>query len=628
MYAHTSKILKVNLSDGSITHLTVDENIARQYIGGRGLAARLLFDMMPTGCDPLGPQNKLVFMTGPLAATRLAGSARYVVMALSPLTNFLGESYAGGSFAHQLKRAGFDGIVIEGQSPRAVYLVVDSGQARLHEGEGIWGLETKEARDRLVATHGKDFDMALIGPAGERQILFACIMQGLGRAAGRTGMGAVMGSKRLKAVLVRGNHDPALYNKAGVNELVKANARFLIEHPSTKGFRDFGTGRNIDAFNELGNLPTQNFREGSFEHFEKISGETFMKVLVRKESCIYCPVRCKKVVEISGSPYGDVLADYGGPEYETIASLGSLCMNEDLAALCMAHQLCNAYGVDTISMGVVAAFAMECYERGLISCDDVGFEIHWGDPRALLRLIKLTAVREGFGELLCQGVQRMAEKIGKDASQYAAHVKGLEIPMHDPRSKMGLGISYAVAPRGSNHCEGFHDTFYAGENAAPEIGIVKKVNPYTLEDGKPGMVIAGENWQSFANSAIMCRFTVKETGGKRNVLTIVDALNEATGWGLSMEEVLEAGERAFNICRLLTAREGFDRSLDVLPPHFSKPQTRSLAKGNVISSEAMAHALNEYYELRGWTQEGVPKPEHLEKLGMGDVSRSIAQARD
>jgi len=625
MYGHNGKILRVDLSDGFIDTLTLSDEMARKYIGGRGLAARTLFDEMPPGCDPFGPDNKLVFMTGPLAATRFAGSARYVVMARSPLTGFLGESYAGGSLAHRIKRAGLDGIVIEGQSPEPVYLTITNEEARLHAARHIWGKTTKETSDALVRVHGHDFDMAMVGPAGENGVRFACIMQGLGRAAGRTGMGAVMGSKRLKAILVHGDQDPPVHDRARLNDLVKNNARFLIDHPRIQGFRKFGTGAAIDAFNELGNFPTQNFREGCFEHFESISGEIFMKVMSRKESCIYCPVRCKKVVEIQGSAYGDVLPEYGGPEYETIASLGSLCMNSDLAALCMANQLCNAYGIDTISMGVVMAFAMDCFERGLLKREDIGFDIPWGNPRAILKMIELTAGREGFGELLSRGVRRMAEEIGGDAVQYAAHVKGMEVPMHDPRAKMGLGISYAVAARGATHCDGFHDTFYMSDNAAPEIGIIKGADRITLGEGKPGMVIAAENWRSFVNSAILCQFTVHESGERRNVREIVDTVNAATGWELSMEDVMKAGERAYNLCRALTVREGFDRTLDRLPPNFARPQTLSASKGRVVSPDAMADALNEYYSLRGWSENGMPTKERLEKLGIGDAAEALEQ---
>lgn len=623
MYAHNGKILRVNLTDGSVGTMTISQEMARKYTGGRGIAGRLLFDGMGAGCDPLGPDNKLAFMTGPLAATRFAGSTRYVVMARSPLTGLLGESYAGGSFAHQLKRAGFDGIVVEGQSPTPVLLTITSENAQLHDAQDIWGKTTREAKGELTRRHGRGFEVALIGPAGERSVRFACIMQGLSRAAGRTGMGAVMGSKRLKAILVKGSQDPPLYQKAQLSQLIKDNARFLKETPSTQGLQRFGTGRAIDAFNELGNFPTQNFREGSFEHFRRISGEEFMKVMLRKESCIYCPVRCKKVVEIKGSAYGDVLPEYGGPEYETIASLGSMCMNADLAALCMANQLCNSYGMDTISMGVAIAFAMDCYERGLLKREDIGFEVPWGDPRAILRMIELTARQEGIGELLSLGVRRMAEEIGGDAHQYAAHVKGLEVPMHDPRAKMGLGISYAVAPRGANHGEGFHDTEYMKDNAAPEIGIVKAADRFALGEGKPGMVIAAENWQSFMNSAILCRFTVVSSGPQRNVSPIVDAVNAATGWELSMNEVLEAGERAYNLCRALSVREGLDRSLDRLPPNFSRPQSRSTAATRVVSPEAMAAALNEYYALRGWTEEGIPGRKRLEELGLKDVANAL-----
>ncbi len=623
MYGHNGRILRVNLSDRSMDTLTLSAEMARKYIGGRGLAARTLFDVMTPGCDPLGPENKLVFMTGPLAATRFAGSARYVVMARSPLTGFLGESYAGGSFAHQLKRAGFDGIVVEGQSPEPLYLSISNEEARLQAADHIWGKTTKEARDKLTRVHGHGYNMALVGPAGEKGVRFCSIMQGLGRAAGRTGMGAVMGSKRLKAILVHGDQDPPVHDKARLNELVKSNARLLMDNPRLQGFRKFGTGAAIDAFNELGNFPTQNFREGSFEHFERISGEAFMKVMIRKESCIYCPVRCKKVVEIKGGAYGDVLPEYGGPEYETIASLGSLCMNSDLAALCMANQLCNAYGIDTISMGVIMAFAMDCFERGLLRKEDIGFDIPWGNPHAILKMIELTARREGFGELLSQGVRRMAEEIGGEAAQYAAHVKGMEVPMHDPRAKMGLGISYTVAARGATHCEGFHDTAYMSDNAAPEIGIIKGADRLTLGDGKPGMVIAAENWQSFVNSAILCLFTVVSGGKTRNVKGIVDAVNAATGWELSMADVLESGERAYNMCRALAVREDFDPSLDRLPPNFSKPQTRSASKGSVVSPKAMADALNEYYALRGWTSDGFPTRERLEKLGLRDVADDL-----
>ena len=605
MNAYHGKFLRINLSNREVSYRPFDEGWARAFLGGRGFGAKIMLEETEKGVDPLGEKNKLIFMTGPLAGIPVGGSSRFVVVSKSPLTGCFGESYCGGNFAPEIKKAGIDGIIIEGKSEDKVAVVIDGAHVKIQEVPELWGKETLETRRSLLARLGKKFTTVSIGPAGENLVNFANIMSDNG-TAGRTGLGAVMGSKNLKIIAVRGDAKVRIAEDARLKELINQNTK-IITTGWGEVLKRIGTGATMDVFSEMGILPTKNFNLGLFKNVATIHASRMIETMVvKRKACRYCPIGCRREVEIREGPFSPVIPEYGGPEYETLASFGSLCMNDNLESIAFANQLCNAYGMDTISTGVVVAFTMDCFEKGILSEKDVGFPVRWGDPNAIVRLIQMIARREGLGNLLAEGVKKASEKIGKDTFRFAAHVKGLEIPMHEPRGKKGMAISYAAAPRGANHLEGFHDTFFMSENPAPELGITKPLDPFTLLD-KPKLVKKVEDLSSFQNSLILCSFTVRTIGAERNVDLIVNIVKAATGWDFSLDEALEIGARNYDLARVFSVREGISRKDDVLPEIFSYPIPEGNSKGQRILRDEMDEALTAYYACRGWTSDGAPK---------------------
>ncbi|MGQ9631093.1 MAG: aldehyde ferredoxin oxidoreductase family protein [bacterium] len=626
MLGYSGRILRVNLSAGKVSVDELDEGKARKFLGGRGLGARILFDEVPAGADPLGPENRLIFAMGPLAGTYAPGSGRFAVVGKSPLTGGFGEAYTGGFFAHELKYAGYDGIVVEGKSPKSVYIHIMDDKVEIRDASHIWGREVADVERTIRDELGdRDYKIASIGLAGENLVRFACIINDTDRAAGRTGLGAVMGSKNLKAIAVRGTGgvkvaDPEGFRKHAITDIAKIKA-----HPWLGGsLSELGTSGGVEGLDEMGILPTRNWGAGTFKYANRISG-TAMKntILLGHRACQACPIGCTRVVEVKGGPFGGVRPEYGGPEYETVAALGSLCWNNNLEAIALANQMCNAYGMDTISTGSVIAFAMDCFEGGLLTEKDVGFRLAWGDPQAIVKLVGLIAKREGIGDLLAEGTRKAAQKIGGDAPKLAVEVKGLEMGMHEARGKKGLGISYATAPRGADHMEGFHDPAYTKDNAAPELGIVKGMDRFTLE-GKPKAVCAVENYNSFIDSLPICSFMSLPIAGIKNTDEITGMLAAATGWNdLTFEEEIAIGERNYNLARAFTVREGGGRADDRLPWKMSKPLPEGASKDQIISQKDLAEALREYYKIRGWTKDGVPSKNKLVELGLEDVAERL-----
>jgi aldehyde:ferredoxin oxidoreductase len=441
---YNGKILRVNLSTGSIAAEPIEARFCREYLGGAGFITYFLWKELKPHVDPLGPDNKLIFALGPITGVPISGSGRNCVGAKSPLTGGLAKSEMGGFWGAELKRAGYDAIIIEGKAETPCYLWVHDGEASLRDARPLWGLKTKAAQQAIQEELAdKRVRVALIGPAGENGVLYACIMSGLLDAAGRGGLGAVMGSKNLKAVAVRGHQLPAIVNSEYVKKLRQS---FLASMPTNKrviGFHDFGTGNNMRGMEAAGNLPVRNFRDGLFPAVTKIDALALKDTIrIGMESCYGCAVRCKKVAQ-TGAPY-NVDPAYGGPEYETLAAFGSNCGVDNLEAIAKANEMCGANSLDTISTGNVIGFAMECFENGLLSAKDTGgLDLRFGNHEAMLAAVELIARREGIGGLLAEGVARMAEKIGGRAEEFAMHVKRLEPGLHDPRSKTGLGIGYS-----------------------------------------------------------------------------------------------------------------------------------------------------------------------------------------
>ena len=634
MRGYAGRLLRVDLSSGKTWVESLDEARARRYLGGRGLGARILMDEVPAGSDPLGPENRLVFAMGPLAGTFAPGSGRFAVVAKSPATGGFGEAYTGGFVAHELKYAGYDGIVVQGKASQKVYLAIVNGRVEIRPAAHLAGRGTLETEETIKKELG-DYDTKIvsIGLAGENGVRFACVMNDTDRAAGRTGLGAVMGAKNLKAIAIRGTGRVELADRAAFREHALADLAKIRKHPWLGDYPSsvgsLGTAGGVEDLSNGGILPTHNWESGTWEHADRISG-TAMKntILLGHRACQACPVGCTRVVRVADGPFGGVRPEYGGPEYETVAAFGSLCENRDLEAIALLNQKCNVYGLDTISAGSTIAFAMECFEKGILTEKEIGFRLDWGDAAAMVRLLDMIARREGIGDLLAEGTRRAGAQLGRGASDLAVDVKGLELGMHEPRGKKGLGLSYAAAPRGADHMEGFHDVSLAVPNAWPELAVTEVMDRFTLE-GKPRVVRLAEDYTSFINSVPMCSFMSLTIGGIRNTDEITGLLAAATGWSdLTLAEEMTIGERAYNLARAFTVRESGGAADDRLPAKMARNLRDGASRDQVISDADLKSALQEYYRLRGWSETGTPTEAKLTELGLADAARQLAGKGD
>lgn len=614
-YGYTGKILRVNLSDKTISVEEPEDMFYRKYWGGRGLIAYYLLNELPKGADPLGPENILIFAAGPLTGAPVAGSGRNSVGAKSPLTGGYGDAEAGGYFGAELKRAGFDAIIIKGASEKPVYLWVHDGEAEIRDAAHLWGKTTAEAEEIIKNELGdKLVRVSQCGPAGENLVRFSCVVNDLTHFAGRTGMGAVMGSKKLRAVAVRGKGSVALSDAGKVREL----ARWMVENVPRLAFglQDTGTAGGTVNLSTAGGLPTRNFREGSFEGAEKISGQAMKEtILVDRETCFACPIRCKRVVKAE-QPF-KIDPRYGGPEYETVAALGSSLGVDSLLHVAKGNEMCAAFGLDTISTGVTIAFAVECFSEGVLGPEDVGgLDLRFGNPDAALTLIEMIAKRQGIGDLLAEGTKRAAEKIGGRAPELAMHVRGQEIPMHEPRLKYALGIGYALSPTGADHCHNIHDTLYEKrENRAMQelygLGVLDPLPSDDLSPEKIHMFWTVTNLRTFYNVAVMCQFV------PWSVIQLEELARAVTGWNVTAAEMLLAGERANTLARIFNLREGLKSEEEALPKRFFQPFSSGPLKGRAARPEDWAKAKLQAYRMAGWDERGVPSRECLGRLGIG-----------
>ncbi len=621
-HGYTGKILRVDLTNHKIETETRGDDWYRMFLGGRGMVAYYLLTETPRQVEPFAPENILVFAAGPITGAAVSGQGRNGAGAKSPLTGGFGNAEGGGYWGAELKRAGYDGIVITGRSDKPVYLWLHDGQAELRDASHLWGKTSGQTEDALRDELGdRAIRTALIGPAGENRVRFAAIVNDRSHFVGRNGLGAVMGSKNLKGIAVRaapGKGKMELANPAGV----QAVAKWMGTHLDlTAGLHDHGTARVLRSLSKAGGLPSFNFRDGHFDANEKITGQTMTAtILVKQETCYACAVRCKRVVQVNDSPYGSVDPLYGGPEYETLAAFGSLEGNDDLIALAKANELCAAYGYDTISLGNVIAFAMECFERGILSTADTdGVELKYGNAKAMLALIEKITRREGFGDVLAEGVARAARLIGRGAEDLAMHVHGQELPMHEPRLKQGLGVGYAVSPTGADHNHAMHDTYYLKESAT--LNDLRVLEPAArplpandLSETKVRMLTAFQNWMHFWDSAVMCQFL------PYSAEQMTDLMNAATGWELETKDYLRIGERAATLARLYNLREGWDSREDTLPKRFFEPFQSGPLAGTAVPREYFAAATRQYYTLMGWDADGVPTDERLRELGVESVN--------
>jgi len=620
---YTGKLLNVDLTSERIREERLPEKDKIDFLGGRGLAARILFDLGPD-VDPLGPKNQLIFMTGPLTGTPMLGSGRHVVAAISPLTGLMGQANTGGFFGSELKFAGYDGIVIEGASENPVYISIRDGSAEICEAGHLWGKLVSHTDKALRHELGDEKTrLSIIGPAGERLVKFSGVINERSRAAARCGLGAVMGSKKLKAIAVRGSGKIELSNEARIRDVATKMARMARERQSIREFSAYGTPSVLAGLNEAGMLPTQNFRSGVFKGAEKISGETLKSdFVVGVKACYGCSVACWRVVDVKDGPYAPVHDD--SLEYETIAAFGSLCMNDNLQSIIKANKLCNEYGLDTISTGNVTAFAMECYERGLITKSETGgVTFEWGNHGAIVRTIQQIAKREGVGRVLSEGVKRASEMIGKGAEELSMHVKGMEIPMHEPRGKKGVGLSYATANRGACHLAAVHDAQLDAGRQIPEIALpVKQVSRLKI-DWKAHWDKRYQDYWAMVDSLVACKFTVPLVG-PGTLTDIRDAISATTGRSITVDDLVLIGERIYNLERSYNLMKGLSRKDDTLPKRFTEPLPEGGSKGSALTSADLDKMLDEYYELRGWDKNtGNPRYETLKRLGLEYVENHL-----
>jgi aldehyde:ferredoxin oxidoreductase len=621
-FGYNGKILRVNLSTGEISAEEPGEKVYRQYLGGGTLALHYLLKELKPGTDPLGPDNILIFsvsvLTGALPAP---GMNKYTVAAKSPLSGGLGESEAGGWFAPELKAAGFDALVIQGKASSPVYLWVHDGEAEIRDASHLWGKVTGEVQKVIKKELGDErIRIAQIGPAGEKLVRYACIMNELKHFNGRAGLGAVMGSKNLRAIAVRGNKNAEPFDREKASAILKSVRESYVEDPA--GLGCLGTARMAPILSAGGILPTKNFITGSFEKAEDIGGKRLAETILKgRGTCHGCYIRCKREVE-ARAPY-EISAEYGGPEYETIASIGSLVGVGSLEAICKGNELCAQYGIDTISFGTTLSFAMECYEKGILTSKDTnGQDLHFGNHETMLKLIGQVARREGFGDLLAEGVEIAAKKIGRGAEKYALHVKGQPLPMHEPRGKKSLALAYALSPTGADHLENPHDPFFEKEGGLRDVhplGILDPLPSLDLSDRKVRLFVYLQQYYNWLNSIGMCIFVAKPFGPFR-ITKLVDYTRAVTGWDTSLWEALKVGERYSNMARVFNLREGLGEKDDRLPERLHQPLQGGLLRGEKIDPQEFARAREAYYGMMGWNpQTGTPSKYKLEELDIGWV---------
>ncbi len=629
-HGYNGKILHVDLSSLTTQVESPDEVFYRTYMGGGCLGAYYLLKETKPGIDPLGPENVIIFAASILTGAPVPGLSRHVVITKSPLTGIFLDSEAGGFFGAELKKAGYDAIVVKGKADKPTYLWIKDGEVQFKDASHLWGKSTGDSqaaiRDELNEAKAR---MVMIGPGGENLVRYACILNECKHANGRGGSGAVMGSKNLKAIVCRGSLDLNFFDKEAVRDCASWFARTYKDNPVNDGLQKFGSAEYVDYQMEHEELPSFNFQTGSIEGGERLSGENMTHtILVKGEGCYACPVACKRVVAAEEPFKVDPL--YGGPEYETISALGSNCGITDLVAISKGNELCNMHSLDTISTGASIAFAMECFEKGLISKEDAdGLDLTFGNADAMVKMVEAIALRKGkLGDLLAEGVQRAAQKIGQGAEDFAIHSKGMEIAMHDPRAKGMVGIGYACSALGGDHVVVEHDTDF--DEYAPEIfmdqvkclGIQKRLPATSVAPEKIRNFVYLQDHFSFLDSLCLCVFAFFPVRNftLRRLMETMDAI---TGWENSAWEVMKLGERRTNLAKAFNVREGLRRKDDILPKRFYDELKKKHSPGLKIDKQAFNEAIDLLYDMMGWDEEGIPRKSKLIELDVAWVINEI-----
>ena len=624
-YGYNGKILHVNLTEGTWTVEEPEEKFFRKYLGGSAMGTHYVLKEMPAGADALSADNVLTFFVGVTTGAPISGASRVAANAKSPVTGGIGDAQAGGFWPVELKAAGFEGIVLTGRSPKPVYLWIHDGEVELRDATHLWGKITGDAEKTIQEDLGDDkIEVLQIGPGGEKMVRFACVINMSNRANGRTGMGAVMGSKSLKAIAVRGTKRPPIKDKAAVAALAKSGVGRFPDS-DVAGMRDHGTTATIGGNNAVGGLPTCNWKSGVFDEWESIDGITMSETILKEnDTCFGCVVRCKRVVEVKEGPF-QVDPHYGGPEYETASTLGSYCGVSDLAAVSKANELCNKYSLDTISCGATIAWAMDCFEQGIITTEETdGIELKFGNAGAMVEMVRKIGEREGFGDLLAEGSLRAATKIGKGAEELVVASKGHEFPAHMPRVKRTLALIYAVNPYGADHQSHEHDPSYTPgsyDDGFAEIGLLDPQEDITVLNREKVKLSLYTQWTyNLDNALSLCQFVWGPAWQLYQVGEIVPLVQGVTGWNMSLWELMKVGERTVNLQRAFNAREGFTSKEDSLPAKVFQPLVGGPTEGQVVTHEEFERARAQYYAMAGWDEEGRPTRGKLEELELDWVA--------
>jgi aldehyde:ferredoxin oxidoreductase len=603
MFGYAGKVLYVDLTYEKVYDRPLQEQLAREFLGGRGLGAAFLSQELSPGVDPLSPENVLIISAGPAVGTSLPACPRWSAVTKSPLTKIYCCSSAGGFFGAELKFAGYDAVVIRGAAKKPKFLQIVDGEAELVGAEELWGkttIETENALRKIIRDNR--VRVASIGPAGERLVKIANI-QADSRSIGRGGMGAVMGSKLLKAIAVRGHGRVSVADEEGLRSLAQSLINSMKESEAIQNFTRWGTPQFIESINEAGLLPTRNFQEGMFEGAASISAKKMREEMVKRDTACYaCPIACGKMSVVLEGPFAGTVVE--GPEYETLWSFGANCGIDRIDAIAAANMVCDMYGMDTISAGNTVGFAMECFERGLIKREEAdGMELRFGNYEVLPELLRKMAFREGFGSLLCDGVREASKKIGRGSEKFAIHVKGLELPAYDPRGAWGMGLAYATSCRGACHLKAW------------TIGVEvfqAKYDRFSAE-GKAKLVCDLQNMRAAVDSIGVCVIASRVIGTEE----MAQIMGVVTGWNFSKSSIEKTGERIYNLERMLAVRDGISRRDDDLPPRLlTEAMSRGPCRGILLGRKNLERMLDEYYEARGWGQEGVPGEGKLEELGI------------
>ena len=641
-HGYNGKILRVDLSSSDISVEEPSEEFYRKYLGGSALGLYYLLREMPSGTDALGPENILALSLGVVTGAPISGQSRMTATAKSPLTGAIGDSQCGGFWPAKLKFAGFDAIIFKGKAPSPVYLWIDDGKAELRDAKHLWGKTTGECQAAIFEEleDEKNIEVLQIGPGGEKMVRYASIINMCNRANGRTGMGAVMGSKNLKAVAVRGNNKPSIADSDALKELVQWGAKeFPKSNVSALG--KYGTAITVGAQQDMGGLPTFNFNSGVFDSWQPIDGKTMYDNILLgcsegkqeskgRDTCFGCIIRCKRVVEVKEGPF-PVDPLYGGPEYETLCTFGSYCGVDDLAAVSKANELCNKYGIDTISCGATIAWAMEAFEAGCLTTDHTdGMQLKFGDAQSMVELVRMIGEREGFGNLLAEGSAKVSEELGCGA-QFLVTSKSQEAPAHMPQMKRSLALMYAANPYGADHMCSEHDFTYTEsvynsfKDRYEALGLTKPLAAESLSADKVEFASRTQQIYSMTDSINMCQFVWGPSWqlyGPQHMIKMVQAV---TGWNVSLDELLEVGERRLNMMRAFNAGEGITREGDTLPQKFyQRPLAGGPTDGWKVDKTEFDNALTEYYRQCGWDEAtGNPTRETLVRLGLDWVAEKL-----